>query len=274
MLLELREDRFYTHGWGAVISNDWDAIDEQEEQARAEVRLTGELFAFPTGEAFCDMVGYSPPVGPYRTPKGERVSPFRGDTRGRGVSNFKKTRNVPGGSLSWGDDKKRKKQRAKQRAKHPAHFEWADQETANRAEAVADAAAASRLKVKEANKRRWQRAVQEKEQAAAEALFEALCKGPIKFPVYCGTEPMEAPMYRMGDYDGIAPGEGEEFVVLWPGHPIHRRLLTCLSREQIMFASGEVKDAVVFDLDGCEMRIETSACWPTWKFHILGEKEP
>ncbi len=96
MLLELREDRFYTHGWGAVLSNEFDAIDEQEEQARAEVRLTGELFAFPTGEAFCDMVGYSPPVGPYRTPKGERVSPFRGDIRGRGDSNFKKTRPIPG----------------------------------------------------------------------------------------------------------------------------------------------------------------------------------
>ncbi len=268
MLLELREDRFEASAIWPVIANEFDAIDEQEEQARAEVRMTGQLFAFPTGEAFCDMTGYSPPTHPYRTPKGERVPAKRGDVS-RGDGHFKHTVPVsppePGG---------RSKHARRQRAKHPAHFEWSDRETANRAEAIADAAAASRLRVKEANKQRWQREAEEKAAEEDRQRIATFLKGPTMLPVYCGNEPTDTPMHRTGDYEGVAPMEGEEFQVLWPGHPIHLRTLMCLSRKEITFASGEVKDAIVFDLDGLEMRIETSVCWPLWKFNILGEKRP
>lgn len=102
--------------------------------------------------------------------------------------------------------------------------------------------------------------------------IEAPKKRPRGLPVFCGDEPTEAPIFRKGDYRTEEVEKGDEFTVLWPGHPINRRVFVAKDRCEKMFASGDVKDCVVFDFDGREMRIETRACWSTYVFNILGEK--
>ncbi len=181
MLVTLREDRFEASGWSAVLTNDFDTIDEQEEQARAEVRLTGELFAFPSSEAFCGMTGYSPP---------ERL--------GRDGRNEPKIKPKP-------------------------------KPTPRRA---------------------------------------AIGKQPPA-PLWGLREPTQKPIFQRLYNIWL----GDEFTVIWPGNAINERVFVCIERSEIMFDGGKLKDAVVFDYDGREMRIEARACWPVHVFNTLN-KEP
>ncbi len=267
MLLELREDRFQQNAWAPVLTNDFDTIDEQEEMAKAEVRLTGQLFTFPTGEAFCDMVGYSPPTHPHRTPKDERVPAYRGNTS-HGDRHFKKTEPIPGYPKSkWTGPTATEIAEAKRcaNAKREADREKAE----HRLERVRNEIQAAKAEAKRrARVLRWLK------EDSLEERRPALRPATVKLPVYCGSEPTDRPIYRKAEYASHLVGEGDEFTVLWPGHPINRRVFVCKVREEVMFHGGAMKEAVVFDMDGREMRIEAAACWNTFVFHILGEPKP
>lgn len=209
MLTLLREDRIEKNGWYAVLTNDFDAIDEQEEQARTEVRLTGELFATPTAEAFCDMTGYRPL-----------------DRPGRDGRNKPK----PGPSFKWptateiAEEKRGQESRRPELRRRPAHG------GVRRIVIVAP-----------------QRADR--------------------------PEPAQLPKFRTGAAAFENVDVGMEFTVLWPGNMVDKRVFVCKERTMIMFSGGNLKEAVVFDLDGREMRIEARACWATSIFNNLGEKK-
>lgn len=253
MLTLLRGDHLNESGRMAVLLNDYDAIDEQEEWARAEVRLTGALFAYPTAEAFCGMTGYSPPMHPYRTPKGERVTAHRGDVS-QGDQHFKKTVPIP--AATEAAEAKRGREAKAAEDEHRRERLYNDRKKAKYE-------AKRRAKV-----RRWM------QESALEEPRPSLRPATIPLPVYCGDEPTELPIYRKGDYASHKVGEGDEFTVLWPGHPINRRVFVCKECSDLMFHGGMMKEAIVFDMDGREMRIEADACWDTFVFHILGVSKP